>query len=80
MVATIISRPCLLLHSEVTVCGGLGFAGACQYWGAGSQRLFTLEFDRLRKSMGVIVKELGNEAGNKLLVKVLLIGADLQLL
>lgn len=44
--------------------------GVCKYWAEGSQRLFTLEFDRLRKSMGVIIKEQGSDTGNKLLVKV----------
>uniref|UniRef100_A0A7I4C0P0 P-type Ca(2+) transporter n=1 Tax=Physcomitrium patens TaxID=3218 RepID=A0A7I4C0P0_PHYPA len=43
--------------------------GVCKYWAEGSQRLFTLEFDRLRKSMGVIIKEQGSDTGNKLLVK-----------
>lgn len=49
----------------------LQFAGACQYWGSKTERLFTLEFDRLRKSMSVIVKEQDSPTGNKLLVKVL---------
>jgi hypothetical protein len=49
----------------------LRFAGACQYWGSKTERLFTLEFDRLRKSMSVIVKEQDSPTGNKLLVKVL---------
>jgi Ca2+-transporting ATPase len=44
--------------------------GACQYWGQRSKRLFTLEFDRVRKSMSVIVKEVDGQRSNKLLVKV----------
>jgi Ca2+-transporting ATPase len=45
-------------------------AGACQYWGQRSKCLFTLEFDRVRKSMSVIVKEVDGQRSNKLLVKV----------
>ncbi|CAK9231707.1 unnamed protein product [Sphagnum troendelagicum] len=44
-------------------------AGACQYWGQRSKCLFTLEFDRVRKSMSVIVKEVDGQRSNKLLVK-----------
>jgi Ca2+-transporting ATPase len=43
--------------------------GACQYWGQRSKCLFTLEFDRVRKSMSVIVKEVDGQGSNKLLVK-----------
>lgn len=56
--------PLLVLFIEDT-------AGACQYWGKGNQRLFTLEFDRLRKSMSVMVNEDNSSTANKLLVKVL---------
>jgi Cation transport ATPase (P-type) len=42
--------------------------GCCHWWNKTARRVATLEFDRTRKSMGVIVK---SEAGsNSLLVKV----------
>ncbi|MQL91349.1 hypothetical protein Taro_023948 [Colocasia esculenta] len=37
----------------------------CQYWSSVAQRVATLEFDRSRKSMGVIVK---TESGNNMLL------------
>eukprot|EP00249_Psilotum_nudum_P019121 c27109_g1_i2 orf=105-3572(+) len=46
--------------------------GACQFYWKSCRRLFTLEFDRVRKSMGVIVSEEvpgSPERKNKLLVK-----------
>jgi Ca2+-transporting ATPase len=42
----------------------------CQWWNSNEKRLATLEFDRTRKSMGVIVKS--KPGDNSLLVKVLL--------
>ncbi|XP_024541081.1 calcium-transporting ATPase 2, endoplasmic reticulum-type isoform X2 [Selaginella moellendorffii] len=41
-------------------------SAACAHFSKTNQRLFTLEFDRVRKSMSVIVKE---DEGNSLLVK-----------
>lgn len=43
----------------------------CQYYQSTCERLFTLEFDRVRKSMGVIVAQIteGSERTSKLLVK-----------
>ena len=44
------------------------FIGCCEWWTKRSKRLATLEFDRIRKSMSVIVRELTGR--NRLLVKV----------
>jgi magnesium-transporting ATPase (P-type) len=44
------------------------FLGCCQWWNNAAKRVATLEFDRTRKSMGVIVK--ANSGKNLLLVKV----------
>ena len=50
-------------------------AGACDWWEGKSGKLFTLEFDRLRKSMSVGVK--GRREGEvQLLVKVSFIQSD----
>ncbi|KAL6616337.1 hypothetical protein ACP70R_038607 [Stipagrostis hirtigluma subsp. patula] len=43
------------------------FLRCCQWWNQNSCRVATLEFDRVRKSMGVIVKS--NSGKNSLLVK-----------
>ena len=42
--------------------------GCCQWWNGVARRVATLEFDRTRKSMGVIVRS--NSGNNSLLVKV----------
>jgi magnesium-transporting ATPase (P-type) len=44
------------------------FEVACDLWAQERKRLAVLEFDRVRKSMGVIVRTI--KGGNKLLVKV----------
>jgi magnesium-transporting ATPase (P-type) len=44
-------------------------SACCQWWNSNEKRLATLEFDRTRKSMGVIVKSKSGD--NSLLVKVL---------
>ncbi|KAK0581122.1 hypothetical protein LWI29_010209 [Acer saccharum] len=41
--------------------------GCCEWWTKGSKKVATLEFDRIRKSMGVIVREPTGD--NRLLVK-----------
>ena len=46
----------------------LHFIACCDYWNSISPRVATLEFDRSRKSMGVIVKS--DSGRNILLVKV----------
>lgn len=46
--------------------------GACKYWTELNKKLFTLEFDRTRKSMSVIAKQQGllnSLQGNRLFVK-----------
>jgi hypothetical protein len=45
------------------------FEGCCQWWNNDAKRVGTLEFDRTRKSMGVIVKKT-DSGKNLLLVKV----------
>ncbi|PKA63277.1 Calcium-transporting ATPase 4, endoplasmic reticulum-type [Apostasia shenzhenica] len=47
--------------------GSAGILKCCQWWNAATPRLATLEFDCIRKSMGVIVRS--NTGGNNLLVK-----------
>lgn len=46
-------------------------AGCCEWWVKRSKRVATLEFDRIRKSMSVIVREPSGH--NRLLVKVIVI-------
>ncbi|KAF3780310.1 Calcium-transporting ATPase endoplasmic reticulum-type [Nymphaea thermarum] len=41
--------------------------GCCEWWNKRSKRIASLEFDRVRKSMGVLVRE--PTGGNRLLVK-----------
>lgn len=45
------------------------FVGCCSWWNKCESRIATLEFDRDRKSMGVITRSLSGK--NSLLVKVL---------
>jgi magnesium-transporting ATPase (P-type) len=47
------------------------FLGCCQWWNNAAKRVATLEFDRTRKSMGVIVKV--DSGKNVLLVKVCIV-------
>lgn len=47
----------------------LSVAACCNWWAQRSVRLALLEFDRVRKSMGTIVRT--QNGANKLLVKVL---------
>ena len=42
--------------------------GCCEWWNKRSKKVATLEFDRIRKSMSVIVREPNGQ--NRLLVKV----------
>jgi hypothetical protein len=44
--------------------------GCCKWWNNVAKRIATLEFDRMRKSMGVIVRT--SSGSNALLVKVLI--------
>ncbi|KAL5199178.1 hypothetical protein ABZP36_002690 [Zizania latifolia] len=46
------------------------YVGCCQWWNDAAKRVATLEFDRNRKSMGVIVKK-ADSGKNLLLVKPL---------
>ncbi|KAJ4770704.1 hypothetical protein LUZ62_054961 [Rhynchospora pubera] len=63
-----------VLAEKMGLPDGLGFSSnpsdllaCCQWWNSNEKRLATLEFDRTRKSMGVIVKSKSGD--NSLLVK-----------
>ena len=51
-------------------CGLNCYVVTCDWWAQKRRRLALLEFDRVRKSMGVIVQTI--DGHNKLLVKVTL--------
>lgn len=56
-----------LLNACVCVCV---YVGCCEWWMKRSKRVGTLELDRVRKSMSVIVREPTGQ--NRLLVKVII--------
>ncbi|KAJ0979410.1 hypothetical protein J5N97_014884 [Dioscorea zingiberensis] len=53
--------------SDPSSLGSTEILGCCQWWNSIAHRIATLEFDRTRKSMGVIVKS--KSGSNSLLVK-----------
>lgn len=56
------------MHIDNYLCSAFNIEACCKYWNEMEHRIATLEFDRTRKSMGVIVKS--KTGGNMLLVKV----------
>nr|AAB58910.1 Ca2+-ATPase [Oryza sativa Indica Group] len=62
-----VSIICILFENPRLTCTFLLFLGCCQWWNNAARRVATLEFDRTRKSMGVIVKKA--DSGKNLLLQ-----------